>query len=266
MLREMIRGFAQRMMDAEVARGVGYREVSPARVNSRNGYQPRSGTPGPGPSSWRSRSCGTGPIFPSFLEHSRRAELALAPEVATSCLLGVSTWVEKLSASLGATGLSKSQVSVMVGELAERAVGFRNRELDVGPYTFVWIDARPARPGRRRAGSEAAAGCGAPGRGPRRHPRLRRAVWRQVWLSNPQERLNMGIRRRIDVVGIFPGRDAIIRLVGVVLAEQNDEWTETRRYMGTEILTECRKAAKKEEARETEITSVTELATEVIPA
>jgi putative transposase len=63
-----------------------------------------------------------------------------------------------------------------------------------------------------------------------------RAHWTQIYSTNPLERLNAEIKRRTNVVGIFPNDAAIARLVGAMMLEQNDEWSLNRRYMQLEGL------------------------------
>ncbi len=84
-------------------------------------------------------------------------------------------------------------------------------------------------------------------------------LWQQIWSNNPNERLNREIRRRTDSVGIFPNRDAIIRLVGAVLAEQTDEWAEGRRYLGLDILAKSRLTLIPDTGKEATTDTVLEL-------
>jgi transposase-like protein len=145
LLREMIRSFAEGLMSAEadVLCGAGYGEVSPDRVNRRNGYRTRRWDTRTGSIDLRIPKLRAGSYFPEWLlDARRRSERAFIQVVSEAYVRGVSTRrVEGLVETLGVASLSKSQVSEMARDLDGMVDDFRNRPLDQGPYTYLWADA-----------------------------------------------------------------------------------------------------------------------------
>jgi putative transposase len=145
LLRELMQGFINTLLsaDADSVCGASFGVRDPERTNRRNGYRHRDLDTRVGTLDVAVPKLREGSYFPDWLlERRRRAEAALTSVVATCYLLGVSTRrMDRLVQSLGITGLSRSQVSVMARDLDQLVADFRERPLDAGPYTFVAADA-----------------------------------------------------------------------------------------------------------------------------
>ena len=142
-LRQMVQFMAQRLMDLDVEGrcGAGYDEKTPERVNSRNGYRERTWETRAGAVELKIPKLRQGSYFPEFLEPRRTAEMALTAVIQEAYVQGISTRsVDDLVKALGMSGVSKSQVSRLCGELDERVGAFLNRQIE-GDWPYLWIDA-----------------------------------------------------------------------------------------------------------------------------
>src|SRR6478672_8509445 len=143
LLREMIGFAAERLMELEVGAvtGAGYGEKNPLRTAQRNGYRDRNWETRAGTVELRIPKLRKGSYFPCFLEPRRLAEKALTAVIQEAYIQGISTRsVDDLVKAMGASGVSKSQVSRLCEEIDDRVKAFLDRPIE-GEWPYMWIDA-----------------------------------------------------------------------------------------------------------------------------
>ncbi len=206
--------------------GAGRHERNDDRTNQRNGYRDRTLNTRLGSLQLVDRMRSTpklhqGSYFPPFREARKTSEKALVAVIQEAWIGGVSTRrVEDLVQAMGLEGIGKSTVSKLCAEIDERVHAFLDRLRDKTPKLAAFIGASETDvlsymdfPAQHRT---------------------------KIHSTNPIERLNKEVKRRAEMVGIFPNEGSIIRLIGAVLLEQNDERQLQHRYMQVEAMADIR--------------------------
>src|SRR5215210_647556 len=276
LLREMIGFAAERLMEMEVAglTGAAYGEKSSERLAQRNGYRERAWETRAGTVELRIPKLRKGSYFPGFLEPRRLAEKALTAVVQEAYIQGISTRsVDDLVKALGMSGRRGLRgVKLVVSDAHEGIKAAVSKVLSATwqrcrVHFMRNVLAHAGRSGRRVVSAFIATAFAqddaeaASAQWRRVADQLRPKVPKLAALmdeaeadvlaymtfpaahrtklhsTNPLERLNGEIKRRTEVVGIFPNEAAITRLVGAILLEQNDEWAVQRaRYITLETI------------------------------
>ena len=239
-LRELIRLMAEALvneiMDAQA-------DEACAEGNQRNGYRERTLVTSVGPITLRIPKLRVGSYFPEDLlvRYSRvdRAVIAAVSEMVTN---GVSTRkVEKAAHAMGIGRMSASQVSRICESLDAVVEDLQTRVFGELRFPYLWLDATYLK--CRDAGHASptalvtATACGDDG-------------YRRLRANNVQERVNREVKCRSRVVQVFPSRKSLIRMLGAVLSEKDEDWSTRRRFTATSISEayeepECRKPAPK---------------------
>src|SRR5437764_664687 len=254
-IRQAAETIYQALIEAELASVIGAlpHERTGTRTAHRNGHRQRVLASTAGDLELRIPKLRAGSFFPSLLERRRRVDQSLFAVIMEAYLHGTSTRkVDDLVKALGAdSGISKSEVSRICADLDTEVAAFRDRPLSGQPFRYVFLDAAAirtifAQPSPVHVHDQLEVIAAMLGRQfPKVEAMLRDASddvtafaafpvshWKKIWSTNPLERLNKEIKRRTDVVGVFPNPAALLRLAGSVLVEAHDEWqVSERRYL-----------------------------------